>query len=536
MLKSNVYNLFKCIGCMVIGFVLLGCSGVNDSQTERPNIILILTDDQGWTDSSVPMMDNRLDSKSDFYQTPTMEKMAKEGMRFSNAYASAPVCLPTRHSIQFGKTPARLRSTTLSRITGDCKGEISLADMIKSANSDYITAHFGKNHMKRSPEDLGYDISDGDTENFEGDFISRDDKRILPEDDPKRIFSLSKRANDFMEEQVKAGKPFFMQLSHYAAHVQHMARKATKEKYLKLPRGKKCIDDDYKTPHPKWNSWIIEYAAMLEDMDVGIGMVMDKIEQLGIADNTYVIFISDNGGGFRYNKPLKGGKAQLWEGGIRVPMIVRGPGIQAGSICNVPVAAWDLYPTISELIGNTIPLPDGIDGGSLVSIFKNGDKGNVRRNTEGLIFHFPWYWTPQSAIRLGDYKLLKDLDTQELFLYDMINDIEESNNLATSQPEIAENLHIKLVEYLEQVKAEKPEVIRKTYQQDLLKEKNKLTKEIDEYSTNLELVKQKPKKMMWMGDGFANLDVLTFSKRRIKQIDNALTRLENSMNKAIKNK
>jgi arylsulfatase A-like enzyme len=401
--------------------------------------------------------------------------------------------------------------------------------MIKSGNPDYVTAHFGKNHMKRTPEDLGYDFSDGDTENFEGDFISREDKRILPEDDPKRIFSLTKRANNFIEEQVKNHKPFFMQLSHYAAHVQHMARKETKEKYLKLPRGKKCTDDDYKTPHPKWNSWIIEYAAMIEDMDTGVGMILDKLKQLGIDNKTYVIFISDNGGGFRENEPLKGGKANLWEGGIRVPMVVQGPGIKAGTLCNTPVAAWDLYPTISELTGNTNPFPDGVDGGSLVSLFQEGDRGKVERETEGLIFHFPWYWTPQSAIRLGDYKLLKDIDTQKLYLFDMTNDIEEETNLAASMPDKAEELHQKLVRYLEKVGAEKTEVIRKTYHQDLLKQKRKLEDELEECIKNPELVKQKPKKMMWMGDGFSDLDVLAYNKRRINQIKTALARLGERM-------
>jgi arylsulfatase A-like enzyme len=509
--------------------VLYGCVDVENRKIVNPNIILILTDDQGWTDTSVPMMDDREDSKSDFYQTPNLEKMAKEGMRFSNAYASAPVCLPTRHSIQFGKTPARLRSTTLSRITGDCAGEVSLAQMIKTANPEYVTAHFGKNHMKRSPEDLGYDMSDGDTENFEGDFVSREDKRILPEDDPKRIFSLTERANKFIEEQVKNNKPFFMQLSHYAAHVQHMALKSTKDKYLKLPRGKKCTDEDYETPPPKWNSWIIEYAAMIEDVDTGIGMVLDKLEQLGINNKTYVIFISDNGGGFRDNEPLRGGKANLWEGGIRVPMVVTGPGIKAGSLCNTPVAAWDIYPTISELIGNRSPLPEGLDGGSLVSLFEKGDQGEIKRKTEGLIFHFPWYWTPQSAIRLGDFKLLKDLDSEELYLFDITKDIEEKNNLASSMPEKAGELHKKLIDYLKEVDAEKTQVIRETYYQDLLKQKKKLELEIKECIRNPELVKTKPKKMMWMGDGFSNLDVLTYNKRRIKQIDTALNRLGERM-------
>ncbi len=155
--------------------------------------------------------------------------------------------------------------------------------------------------------------------------------------------------------------------------------------------------------------------------------------------------------------------------------------------------------------------------------------GRRHSNPDG----YTWYWTPQSAMRLGDYKLLKDLDTRELFLFDLNDDIEENNNLAKSIPEKADELHKMLVSYLKEVNAEKPEIIRETYRQDLLKEKNKLVKEINEYLKNPELVKQKPKKMMWVGDGFANLDVLTFNQKRIKQIETALGRLEECMDKAI---
>lgn len=432
------------------------------ARTDKPNIILFLTDDQGWTDTSVQMMAGRADSKSDFYQTPNLERMAKEGMVFSNAYSPAPTCTPTRGSIQFGKTPARLRQTVVHDVLAKSRGidytnEVSLPKMIKSADSSYITAHFSKwGFPPRSPEHAGYDITDGNTNNGDGDWNSVKDRNPLPEDDPKRIFSLTRRANAFMEEQVRTGRPFFMQISHYAAHVQHHALKETVEKYKKLPRGKKCKPEDYQSPPPSRNAWMMVYAAMIEDMDTGLGMLLDKIADLGIKDNTYVIFTSDNGGGFRGNAPLRGGKANLWEGGIRVPTLVCGPGIIPGYQCDVPIAGWDFYATISDLIGNQKPLPDGIDGGSLRDLLEKGNKGKVRRDTEALIFHFPWYGgsLPMSAIRLGDYKLVMNLNTREVKLFNLVGDIGESNDLSKQMLRKTQDLHRKLLDYLKEVDAE----------------------------------------------------------------------------------
>lgn len=530
--RKNRREFLKTVILGVAAIAVHGCKKIAKKSTAekgKPNIILILTDDQGWTDTSVQMMENRPDSKSDYYQTPALERLAREGMRFSNAYASAPVCLPTRHSIQFGKTPARLKSTTLSKTGSKCDGEISIAQMIKAADPDYVTAHYGKCHMNRSPQDLGYDQSDGLTGSFEGDWFSREHQRLLSKDDPKRIFSLTKRANAFMEEQVREKRPFYLQVSHYAAHVQHMALETTKDKYKKLPRGKKCIAADYETPKPSWNNWIIEYAAMIEDLDTGLAMLLDKIDQLGISDNTYIIFLSDNGGGFRGNTPLRGGKANLWEGGIRVPMVVRGPGIRAGSMCDEPIAGWDLFPTFSELIENKNPLPAYIDGGSLRPLFENGGVGTVKRSTEGLIFHFPWYWVPQSAIRIGSYKLLKNLDTQELNLFDLSVDIEEKNNLLCSMPAKAEELHKKLKSYLENVNAENARFIRAGYRQDLIREKENLEREINTFRNRPDLIDRYEKNWMWVGDGFGQFDAMTFKQKRLEQANNALKRLENKM-------
>lgn len=442
---------------------------------KKPNVILVFTDDQGWTDTSVRMMKDRPDSRSDFYRTPALERLAREGMVFSNAYAPSPVCTPSRASVQFGKTTARLRQTTVHDVLAksrgiDCKNEVSIAQMVKSADPSYATAHFGKwGFPPRSPEHAGYDVTDGATNNFHGDWRSTKDRRPLPEDDPKQIFGLARRANVFIEKQVKRGRPFFMQISHYALHVQHYALKATVEKYRGLPLGEKCRPGDYRTPPPPRNGWILLYAAMIENLDTSLGMLLDKVDKLGIRESTYVIFTSDNGGGFRGNAPLRGGKANLWEGGLRVPMVVRGPGVKAGCQCDVPVAGWDFLPTISDLVGNGDALPDGIDGGSLRPLFEKGNAGAVRRGTEALVFHFPWYANlPMSAIRLGDYKLMKNLNTGELRLFNLAEDIGESTDLSRSMPGKTKELHGLLTEYLKAVDAETVEDMRAARRKELL--------------------------------------------------------------------
>ncbi len=425
----------------------------------KPNIILVYTDDQGWTDTSVQMMAGRPDSLSDYYQTPALERMAKQGMVFSNAYACAPTCTPSRAGIQFGKTPCRLRQTVVHDVLAadrgiDCKDEISIAQMVKRVDPNYTTGYFGKwGFHPRTPEHADYDESDGNTNNGEGDLLSVKEKTRLPEDDPKRIFSVTQRANAFMEKQVVANKPFFMQVSHYAVHVGNNALSTTIEKYRSLPRGKKVTSRDYEAPAK--NASIFTYAAMIEDLDSGLASLLDKIETLGIKDNTYVIFTSDNGGSFRGNRPLRGKKAQLWEGGIRVPAVVVGPGVKKNSNCDIPIAGWDFYSTINDLIGGG-QLPNEFDGGSLREVFTKGNLGTVKRGTKELIFHFPWYGgtLPMSAIRDGDYKLVMNLHTQEVQLYDLENDLGETTDLATQIPDKTEQLRSRLLAYLKEVGAE----------------------------------------------------------------------------------
>ncbi len=427
----------------------------NSKERGKPNIILFLTDDQGWTDTSLQMMEERPESKSYYYQTPQLERLAQDGIIFSEGYSPAAICSPTRTSIQFGKTPARLRNTSHNKGAADCFDEIALPIMFKTADPEYMTAHFGKWGLHDKPERWGYDISSGHTNNYHGDWVARDDRRGISDDNPKRIFSMTKKANDFMEQQVKNGRPFYLQVSHYALHSQHRALKETIEKYRKLPPGRRCIPADYDSPSPGLNEWILEYAAMIENLDSSLGSILDKLEELDIADNTYIVFMSDNGGSFRGNDPLRGKKAQLWEGGIRVPFVIRGPGVKKGVYCSEPVTGWDLYKTFADIIGTDDKiLPTDLDGCSIKLLFAN-PQANLPRGPEGLVFHFP-YDICDSAIRLGDYKLILDWENAEKHLYNLKDDLSETKDMSEEMPDKTQELFVQLARYLKEVNAENP--------------------------------------------------------------------------------
>jgi arylsulfatase A-like enzyme len=446
-------------------------TGAEGSDKKRPNFVVFYTDDQGWPDTSVRMMKDRADSASDFYQTPNLERLAREGMRFSNAYAPSPTCTASRISIQFGKTTARLKQTTvhdvLAKMRGiDCADELSMAHVIKAADSRYVTAHFGKGMAIRRMEDTGYDITDEEDPgnhgngNFHGDWLSTRDKKPLPADDPKRIFSLTRKANAFISDQAQADRPFFLMVSHYAVHVHHAALEETIEKYRAQPRGRVCRHRDYEDPASipdsyKIGSWALQYAAMIDNLDSSLGSILEMLDRTGIADNTYVIFTSDNGGGFVDNGPLAGGKARMFEGGLRVPMVVRGPGVLADVQCDVPVAQWDLLPTIHDLCGSSEPMPKDIDGGSWQAVLTHGNRGEVKRPTPALIFHYPYYaGVPVSVVRLGDYKFMRQLNTGATRLHNVVEDLGEKDNLVEKMPEKAQELDRLMQDYLRKVDAE----------------------------------------------------------------------------------
>jgi len=436
---------------------------------KRPNFIIVYVDDLGWADTSVRMMDSDPDSASDFHQTPHLKELASRGMKFSCAYAPAPTCTPSRKSIQFGKTPARLQYTFVHDVLAlqrklEWKDETSLADVVKAADPGYITAHFGKGMSGEQMKTIGYDVTDevdgnADNGNFHGEYVSLKYRVPLPPDNPKRMASLRKRSVDFINEHG-GNRPFFMMVSHYAVHVPHAARPNLIEKYRKLPRGKYLNDDDYLPVEElpkgkKISSWRLQYAAMIDEVDEGMGAIIQAVKKTGQTENTFIIYTSDNGGGLTPNGTLRGGKANLYEGGLRVPFVVAGPGVKEGVQCDVPIVQWDLLPTLHDYAGSDQPLPADIDGGSLRSVFRNGNDSRVARPVDEFVFHYPCYFAPPlSVIRKGDYKLMEHLLTGEQKLFNVVSDYREQKNLINDEPRKALELKTAMSRYLDTIDAE----------------------------------------------------------------------------------
>jgi len=459
-----IYKNFMRLSILTLLFLpfFLGCKSSMVNQTNKsPNFIIILADDQGWNGTSVQMTDNEIQSKSDYHQTPNIEALSNKGMRFSRAYASAPVCSPSRYSIQFGQTPARLKMIRVGMNTNhiDHLTPLTIPKLLKKINSNYTTAHFGKWGIDVNPSFLGYDQSDGITGNKDGVFNHKSNKKQWKNtisDDPKKIFSTTKSAIDFVESQAKSKTPFFLQVSHYAVHSDIMMRKETLKKYQNIDRG---LYQNH-----------AGFAAMTEDLDSGVGILLDRVRELGLESNTYIIYTSDNGAvpvmppKSKYtngsNYPLSRGKWDAMEGGIRVPFIISGPEIMAGSESAIPITFSDLLPTIVELAGGTTFNKTNLDGGSFKNILNNSGKGIINRFSEGLIFHVPYengiaLKRAHSAIIIDNFKLIKFYDNNELLLFNINKDISEDNNLASIFPEKLKKLEGALDSYLNQVKAPK---------------------------------------------------------------------------------
>ncbi len=413
---------------------------------ERPNIVFMLSDDQAWNGLSVAMHPNVAGSKGDIH-TPNLEKLAAQGMRFSAGYAPASVCSPTRISLMTGKSPAALHWTKAAppetghklieprNIRSIPANETTIGDVLRKAG--YATAHYGKWHISGGgPEKHGFDESDGDTGN--------ENAYQFKDPNPVDIFGMADRAAAFMEKSSKATKPFFIQLSWNALHASENANQATLAKYERQLNGE--------------NRKRITTAAITEDLDTGVGRVMDAIERLGLTGTTYVIYMADNGAGGG-KKVLAGGKGGVWEGGIRVPFIVRGPGVRPNSWCHTRVVGYDLFPTFCEWAAIAPgTLPKGIEGSSIASLLKNDGRGDVKRPCEELVFHFPHYQgdTPHSAIFLGELKLLHFYEDNHDELYDLSKDIGERNDLAAQRPAETKKLRERLDKYLAAVDAQFP--------------------------------------------------------------------------------
>ncbi|MGJ8656583.1 MAG: sulfatase [Akkermansiaceae bacterium] len=431
-----------------VSLCLLFLSSIFSKAAEkRPNFILILSDDQSWRGSSVTIDPSNPDSKSDYYQTPHLERLAKMGIRFTNGYASSPYCCPTRRSILIGQSPARhIYQKDQPDWTDYYNKQPTIPNTLKAIDPNYRTAHFGKWDFRFddvTPEALGYDVSDGPTTNTEGG--GRGSDGPAAKEDPKLIDYLTDRTCKFMTECAEQKKPFYVQLSHYAVHLDIFYKKETLDRVAKRKKG-----NDHNIP---------EFAAMTEDMDTGIGKVLDKVKELGLDDSTYIIFMSDNGGrtklpGFKsenLNLPLRDGKGKLYEGGIRVPFIVSGPGIKSNVISHVPVSGVDLLPTISDIAGRKLQ-HGRLDGGSLKLLF-TGKSESVERNNDFLVFHQAVIRKPQTALRKGDYKLVKTWEKNTIELFDLSKDLAEAKDLSKKMPEKTAELHKLMVSYLDEVNA-----------------------------------------------------------------------------------
>ncbi|MDQ8182931.1 sulfatase [Pelagicoccus sp. SDUM812005] len=433
-------------------FLLAALSLFAASHAAEPNILFILVDDMGWTGTSVPMRENDPNSKSDFYQTPHLETLAAQGMVFSNAYAPAALCTPSRAAILTGKTPAELQMTTPGAgrpqsyqklasaqfVRSLPSSEITLAETLKSKG--YSTAHFGKWHLgKASPSEHGFAEHDGATGN--------DAPANKDGNNPKDIFGITDRAIDFLSRQAKAQSPFYLQLSHYAVHTPFEALSETEAEYRKKSKGKRHSDPSY--------------AAMTQNLDTSIGLLLAKLDELGLRDETYIVLMSDNGAGsnrrIQANTPLQGGKGTFYEGGIRVPLIISGPGIPH-AYSQESVSGCDLYPTFAALAG--IELEHRIAGTSLTPLLAD-PTGRLTREQTPFLFHFPHYGKgplqkPQSALIAGDYKLLKDLETGTLQLFNLKQDLGETKDLSKRQAEKTAELAKRLEQLLRQANAQMP--------------------------------------------------------------------------------
>ena len=434
------------------------------SSTSRPNIVLMMADDQGWNGTSVAMHPTQSFSKSTIIRTPHLETLASQGMRFSQAYAPAPVCAPTRIALQTGRSAAAVHWTKAGhslpasagyKLVGPdlkraiAKDEVTIGETLKKAG--YTTAHFGKWHIQGGgPEAHGYDVSDGD--------IGNEAAGKFKDPNPVDIFGMAERAEAFMAKAKEAKKPFFVQLSWNALHTPENALTATKAAVAKRIGGSA---DERR----------VQRTALAQDLDTGVGRILAAIEALGLKGSTYVIYTSDNGaggggrarggrrrGGGATEAGLGGGKGSLGEGGIRVPFIIRGPGIAADSWSHVPITLLDLHPTFAHWAGAR-SLPKTIEGGSIASALGGAKDATVNRARPGLTFHFPHYQndaTPQSAIRLGSLKLVRTYEDGKLALYDLDADPRETTDLTSKRPDDAKALAAMLDDWLKAVKAQMP--------------------------------------------------------------------------------
>lgn len=456
----------------------LGFASAHAAVPQKLNVILILADDLGWTDIA-PF-------GSDLHETPALDKLARDGMKFTQNYSACTVCSPTRAALLTGKYPARLHITDW--IPGQMPdnprllvpdwtkylptSETSLAKVFKEAG--YATATIGKWHLAK----VGTNESYPDAHGFDLNIAGTDKPQPPTFIAPWKIPTLTpegkdgEHLNDRLAEETERyldtvkDKPFFLYLPHFAVHTPIQGRPDLVEKYRKKIEAKGGPDKlEHKNPG---------YAALTEGMDMAIGRVRKKVNDLGLGDRTIIIFTSDNGGRVTVdninrvattsNKPLRFGKASAYEGGVRVPLIVYWPGVtKPGSVSDAPVITMDLFPTIVEMAGlPAASAKTAIDGVNFTSILRGGTKPT--RDT--MFWHYPHHQhyqlggaTPYAAIRAGDFKLVEifhDLKEMKVELYNIREDIGETKDLSASNPAKAKELRARLHAWQKEVGAQMP--------------------------------------------------------------------------------
>ncbi len=433
-----------------------GFGGLGSAEAARkPNFVFILMDDMGWADLGC--------YGSTYHETPNIDKLAGQGMRFTNAYAACPVCSPTRASIMTGKYPARLKLTDW--IAGHKKQnpkllvpafhqelpleEVTIAEVLKA--NGYATGSIGKWHLGTEPfypDKQGFDVNVGGTHRGSPpSYFDPFNITTLPDGPDGEYLTdrLTDEALKFLDRNKDT--PFFLYLPHHAVHTPLQAPEELVAKYTK----KAGSDTVQSKP---------VYAAMIENADKNIGRLMKKLDDLKLTDNTVVVFMSDNGGllSSTSNAPLRGGKCMLYEGGIREPMFVRWPGVvKPGTTCDGVVISTDFFPTLLEIAGIKKGAETAKDGVSFVPLLKQ--KGKLER--KDIYWHYPHYHPagafPGGAVRSGDWKLIEYFeDGGRVELYNLGNDLSETCDLAQQVPEKAEELRKKLAAWRKSVDAPMP--------------------------------------------------------------------------------
>lgn len=470
----SLINRFATV-CLLLP-VLFAAVSVGAAQSTRPNIVLILADDLGWADVGC--------NGGDYVETPHIDELARTSVRFTQAYAPSPVCTPTRASMLTGKSPARLHMTVWSEAAEDgpvdrklLQGhslanlpldEVTLAERLQAAG--YLTALIGKWHLgdaDHAPETQGFDVNIGGTHwgapttffwPYRGDQRFGEFRYVPHLEFGKPGEYLTDRLTDEALRVIDHadGRPFFLYLSHHAPHTPIEA-KAEDVAYFK-----KRLEPGYHHQNPF-------YAAMIKSLDESVERVLEHLRSKRLDRNTIVIFASDNGGyiaidrksGQRVpvtdNHPLRSGKGSCYEGGLRVPMIVKWPGTTpAGAVSDEPVILTDLFQTLLAAASCPPPDPPPTDGMDLSELLRD-PAGRLDR--EALYFHYPHYYTtttPVSAVRSGDWKLLEYFEDGRTELYNLAADPGETRDLADDMPDKVRTLQAKLQAWRVQVDAALP--------------------------------------------------------------------------------